>query len=95
MVHGMETMPVGELKRRFSEVIEAIKNGERIIVSYGKKKTKIAVIVPFSQYAKENGVKLGLLILICFQDETNCAIFWSWQDHERQIRTWWQRLSWS
>lgn len=54
-------MPVGELKRRFSEVIEAVKNGERIVVSYGKKKSKIAVIVPFSQYANENSIKLGLL----------------------------------
>ena len=57
----MKTMPVGELKSHFSEVIEAIKNGEHIVVSYGKKKKKIAVIVPFSQYIQENGVKLGLL----------------------------------
>jgi antitoxin (DNA-binding transcriptional repressor) of toxin-antitoxin stability system len=54
-------MPVGELKSHFSEVIEAIKNGEQIVISYGKKKKKIAVIIPFSQYVKENGVKLGLL----------------------------------
>ncbi len=57
----MKTMPVGELKSHFSEVIEAIKNGEQIVISYGKKKKKIAVIVPFSQYAKENSIKLGLL----------------------------------
>ena len=57
----MKTMPVGELKSHFSEVIEAIKNGEQIVISYGKKKKKIAVIIPFSQYVKENGVKLGLL----------------------------------
>ena len=57
----MKIMPVGELKSHFSEVIEAVKNGEQIVISYGKKKKKIAVIVPFSQYAKENGVKLGLL----------------------------------
>jgi antitoxin (DNA-binding transcriptional repressor) of toxin-antitoxin stability system len=54
-------MPVGELKSHFSAVIEAVKNGEEIVISYGKKKKKIAVIVPFSQYAKENSVKLGLL----------------------------------
>jgi len=57
----MKTMPVGELKRRFSEVIEAVRNGERIVVSYGKKRGKIAVIVPYSQYANENSIKLGLL----------------------------------
>ena len=60
-------MPVGELKSHFSEVIEAIKNGEQIVISYGKKKTKIAVIIPFSQYAKKNGVKLGLL-----KNKANC-----------------------
>ena len=63
----MKTMPVGELKSHFSEVIEAIKNGEQIVISYGKKKTKIAVIIPFSQYAKKNGVKLGLL-----KNKANC-----------------------
>jgi len=57
----MKSMAVGQLKARFSEVMEAVKNGEQIAISYGKKKTKIAVIVPFAQYAKEHGVKLGLL----------------------------------
>lgn len=60
-------MPVGELKSHFSEVIEAIKNGEQIAISYGKKKKKIAVIIPFAQYAQENGVKLGLL-----KDKAKC-----------------------
>jgi len=63
----MKIMPVGELKSHFSEVIEAVKNGEQIVVSYGKKKKKIAVIIPFSQYAKENSVKLGLL-----KNKANC-----------------------
>jgi antitoxin (DNA-binding transcriptional repressor) of toxin-antitoxin stability system len=63
----MKIMPVGELKRHFSEVIESIKNGEQVVVSYGKKKKKIAVILPFSQYAKENNIKLGLL-----KDKAKC-----------------------
>ena len=63
----MRTMPVGELKSHFSEVIEAIKKGEQIVISYGKKKKKIAVIIPFSQYAKENAIKLGLL-----KNKANC-----------------------
>jgi prevent-host-death family protein len=57
----MKTMPVGELKARFSEVIEAVKRGEKIVVSYGKKKENLAVIVPFSQYRKKNAVRVGLL----------------------------------
>ncbi|MBN1696846.1 MAG: type II toxin-antitoxin system Phd/YefM family antitoxin [Spirochaetales bacterium] len=57
----MKTMPVGKLKSHFSEVIEAVKNGEHIVISYGKKKKKIAVIIPFSQFAGENGIKPGIL----------------------------------
>ena len=57
----MKIMPVGELKRHFSEVLADIKSGEQIVISYGRKKTKVAVIIPFSQYAKGSGVKLGLL----------------------------------
>ena len=57
----MKTFPVGELKTHFSEVIEAVKRGEQIVISYGKKKRNIAVIVPYSQYAKKNGIRLGLL----------------------------------
>ena len=35
------------------------------------------------------------LILKIFQDETNCDILESWQDHERPTRRWWRRLNWS
>ena len=57
----MKIMPVGELKRHFSEVLADIQNGEQIVISYGRKKTKVAVVIPFSQYEKGCGVKLGLL----------------------------------
>jgi len=63
----MKTMPVGELKTHFSEVIEAVKKGEQVVISYGKKKKNIAVIVPYSQYENKNGVKLGLL-----KDKAKC-----------------------
>jgi len=55
----MKTMPVAELKSHFSEVIEAIKNGEQIVISYGKKKTKIAVIIPFSQYMLQKRTQIS------------------------------------
>ncbi len=57
----MKTMKVGELKTHFSEVIEQVKKGEKIIISYGKKKENVAVIVPYSEYKKNNSIKLGLL----------------------------------
>ena len=45
----MKTMTVGELKAQFSEVLgQMLKNGEPIAISYGKKKEKVAAIVPYS-----------------------------------------------
>jgi len=57
----MKTFQVGELKSKFSKIIEDLKNGEEIVISFGKKKEKIAVIIPFSKYIKKHKRKLGLL----------------------------------
>ena len=57
----MKTLQVGEFKSHFSEVIENIKNGEEVAISFGKKKEKIAVLVPYSKYMKKVSRKIGLL----------------------------------
>ncbi len=57
----MKTMPVGELKARFSQVVEEVKNGEEVVVSYGKKHENVAVLIPYSTYRKKNKIRLGLL----------------------------------
>lgn len=57
----MKIMQIGDLKTHFSDVIARVKNGEKIIVSFGKKKEKVAVIVPFSEYAGTKAIKLGML----------------------------------
>ena len=57
----MKTLPVGELKTKFSKVISDVKSGEKIIVTYGKKKESIAVIVPYAEYIKKNKINLGML----------------------------------
>ena len=57
----MKTMPVGELKAHFSQVVEEVKNGEEIVVSYGKKHENVAVLIPYSTYRKKNRIRLGLL----------------------------------
>lgn len=57
----MKTLPVGELKTHFSEILDAVKSGEEIIVTYGKKKENIAVIIPYNSYKKKNKITLGLL----------------------------------
>jgi antitoxin (DNA-binding transcriptional repressor) of toxin-antitoxin stability system len=57
----MKTLQVGEFKTHFSEVIETIKKGGDVAISYGKKKEMIAVLVPYSKYIKKGGRKIGLL----------------------------------
>jgi prevent-host-death family protein len=57
----MQTMTVGEVKAHFSEVLDIVQKGEDVIISFGKKKEKIAVLVPFSHYQRKPQRTLGLL----------------------------------
>jgi prevent-host-death family protein len=57
----MKILQVGELKSKFSKVLEDVKKGEEITISFGKKKEKLAVIIPYSKYRKKARRKLGLL----------------------------------
>lgn len=57
----MKTLAVGELKANFSSVLDEVKSGHPVAVGYGKRKTKLAVIVPYEQYRKNNGRKIGIL----------------------------------
>ena len=57
---SMTTLPIGELKTRFSEVLQEVRKGEEVVISFGKKKEKIAVIIPYRVY-KGKKRKLGLL----------------------------------
>lgn len=57
----MQSFTVGELKSRFSEILEKVKKGEEIIISYGKKKENIAVIIPYTKHIDSHERNLGLL----------------------------------
>ena len=57
----MESISVGELKARFSEILERIKKGDEIVISYGKKRNKVAVLLPYDRYVSKQERKLGLL----------------------------------
>jgi prevent-host-death family protein len=57
----METMQVGDLKARFSEVIERVRRGEEIVISFGRKRENVAALIPYSAYRRKNRIKLGLL----------------------------------
>ena len=57
----METLRVGELKSKFSQVLQKVKAGEEIIISFGKTGEKIAVLVPYDKYISGSPRPLGLL----------------------------------
>jgi antitoxin (DNA-binding transcriptional repressor) of toxin-antitoxin stability system len=57
----MQTMTVGHFKSHFSEVLDFVQQGEDIVISYGKKKEKIAVLIPFERYEGKPARVLGLL----------------------------------
>jgi prevent-host-death family protein len=46
----MKTYTVGDFKTHFSEVMERVRLGEEIIISYGKKKENVAVLIPYAAY---------------------------------------------
>ena len=57
----METLKVGELKSNFSHILQRVQAGEEIIISFGKKDKKIAVLVPYDKYVSDSPRPLGLL----------------------------------
>ena len=55
----MKTFTVGDFKTNFSEIIDWVKSGEEIAISYGRKKEIIAYMVP-PGVRKGKKRKLGL-----------------------------------
>jgi len=60
-VGSLRTLGVGEIKARFSDILEQVKGGEKIAVGYGKKRKKVAIIVPYEEKTPEGKRRLGLL----------------------------------
>jgi len=58
----MDSLPVGEFKSQFADILSQVRLGKRYLVTYGKKKEKIAVVIPYDTYQLENQPrKLGLM----------------------------------
>lgn len=57
----MKTLPVGELKANFSEILDQVQHGERVGILYGKKKKPVAMIVPFVDEDAGGKRKIGIL----------------------------------
>lgn len=76
----MQTLTIGELKTRFSEVLEKIRSGQKIVISYGRKREKVAVIIPYSAYASTQERSLGLL-----KDRAGCIIHDDFEISEKEM----------
>ncbi|MEE9148410.1 MAG: type II toxin-antitoxin system Phd/YefM family antitoxin [Candidatus Tectomicrobia bacterium] len=57
----MKSLTVGEFKAQFADVLKDIQDGHSIAITYGKKRTTLAVLVPFDQYMPVTARQLGLL----------------------------------
>lgn len=69
----MKSLPVGELKAHFSEVLEDVQNGETVEILFGKKRKPIAKIVPIEKRKTKKKLRpIGLLdgeMKIVFADD--------------------------
>ena len=57
----MKTMTVADFKSRFSEALDAVRDGETIVVSYGRNRRKVAAMVPYADLKAQPKRPLGLL----------------------------------
>jgi antitoxin (DNA-binding transcriptional repressor) of toxin-antitoxin stability system len=56
----MKTLTIAHLKADFSSIINEVRNGEEILVEYGKKREKVAIIIPYKKYNRKKR-KIGIL----------------------------------
>jgi antitoxin (DNA-binding transcriptional repressor) of toxin-antitoxin stability system len=67
----MKTMAVGELKTHFSQVLNDVRLGQKVSISYGRAKEPVAMIVPY-QEEKKGERNIGILdgkAIISFSDD--------------------------
>ena len=57
----MKSMPVGEIKAQFSEILEKVLQGESFEIVYGKKRKPVARIVPINGSKPAKKRKIGIL----------------------------------
>jgi prevent-host-death family protein len=57
----MKSVAVGEFKAQFSSIIKELQEGHPITITYGKKRTKLAVLVPYDQFVKSAERQIGVL----------------------------------
>ncbi len=45
----MKALTVGQIKAEFSDVIADVRKGNTVAVEYGRKRTRVAMIVPYQE----------------------------------------------
>jgi prevent-host-death family protein len=56
----MKSLPVGELKAQFSEVLEKVQQGESFEITFGKNRKPVAKIVPVNGAKPKKKRKIGI-----------------------------------
>ena len=57
----MKTLQASKAKTHFSAVLQEIKKGKEIVITYGKSEQEIAVIIPYEKWKHSQKRKLGSL----------------------------------
>ncbi len=58
----MKTLPVGELKTHFSEVLADVQQGHPVAVVFGRSRKPVAMLVPYGRReTTSEGIRLGSL----------------------------------
>jgi antitoxin (DNA-binding transcriptional repressor) of toxin-antitoxin stability system len=58
----MQNVTIGEFKTRFSYLLNLVKQGEEIVISYGRKREKVAVVIPYLRKDIDDNVrKIGIM----------------------------------
>ena len=52
---------MGEFKSKFSQILDWIRSGEEVVVSYGRKKEEVAVLIDIKKHRKAPKRKFGIL----------------------------------
>lgn len=56
----MKSVGIGELKARFSQILDEVRDGHRVAIQYGRKKKTVAWLIPPENTPGPNR-KLGIL----------------------------------
>jgi len=63
------TLSVADFKSDFSEVLHKVRNGEEVVLGYGRNHEKVAVLVPYEKYrrltARKKKREAGMLVGKC------------------------------